>query len=93
MASEFAHYEHTLPGAADRMLTMAEEGQRAQIEDRRTETKAQAFALYFAVVAFSLLPYALIIVSLVLGIKGETWPATVTAIGGIVLAVAQFLKK
>lgn len=72
---------------------MAEENQRAIIEDRRAETSAQAFALRFAVIAFSLLPYALIAVTIILGVRGETWPAVVTAIGGIALAIAQFLKK
>lgn len=45
MASEFAAYEHVLPGAADRIIAMAEEALKAEISNSRTNRMIELVSL------------------------------------------------
>lgn len=83
--ADFAAFDQVLPGAADRILAMAEQRQAAEIANQRTTTKSEALAFTGAAWAVSFFPWAL--AGLTAGLLVVHQPAA-AAITGIVTAGA-----
>lgn len=78
--SDFGAFERALPGAADRILTMAENRQTAEIENQRLMTRAEARAFLGSAWAVSFLPWGLLVATVILGIYGQPVAATLTGV-------------
>ncbi|MDR1153068.1 MAG: DUF2335 domain-containing protein, partial [Bifidobacteriaceae bacterium] len=81
----FAGYEQVLPGAADRILTMAEQAQVAEISHDRTVTRAYAAAYLMT----ACVPIGMILLAAVCAVTGLTAGAWVAGILGAIGIVPQ----
>lgn len=77
---EFEAYEVVLSGAADRIVSMAEKSQDAQIEDNHRAAKAEQYSFIFASFGVTFFPWLLAIATIILGLAGQPAAATVTGI-------------
>jgi uncharacterized membrane protein len=77
-------FEQALPGAADRIIRMAEEAQAAEIEDRHVSTRAEARSFVLASFGVAYLSWLLALVTIGLIVVGQDGVAAIT---GIITAV------
>ena len=90
--ADFAGYEAALPGAADRILSMAERRQEAEIENQRTTTRAEAFAFVGAAWGVSFFPWLLAAITVALFVTGQPATAAVTALATAFAAGPQIIS-
>ena len=83
--ADFSAYEAVLPGAAERIMRMAEDNNAASISDRRRESRAYAVGF----VLTSCLPLALVGAGVVLFAFGYDVAGTVVAVAGAIGVVPQ----
>lgn len=86
-ASEFARYEQVLPGAADRILAMAEQSLQAEIDGQKDTRKiyaadrqAENWCLKFASTVFSLLIVAAFIAAVLFSVLGRNSEAIISTL-------------
>lgn len=89
--NDFDAFERTQPGAADRILTMAENRQAAEIENQRLTTRAEARAFLGSAWAVAFLPWGLLVATVTLGIYGQPVAATLTGVATAVSAGPQII--
>ena len=89
--NDFGAFERTQPGAADRILTMAENRQAAEIENQRLTTRAEARAFLGSAWAVAFLPWGLLVATVILGIYGQPVAATLTGVATAVSAGPQII--
>lgn len=70
---------------------MAEKDQSADIDNRRRESKAEAFSFTFASVMVSGLPVVLVALTIVLALLGEDMAAVVSGLFTVVTAGPQII--
>lgn len=95
-----ADYEVILPGAADRILTMAEDNQRQEIRSRQESderemisTKAESFALRFIASTYAGAPYAFVVLTGVLAVMGKETEALASIAIAFITASAQIIDR
>ena len=100
VASEFARYESALPGAGDRILTMAELNQEAQIKALDRESTASRAGFLISTTALSVFPYAALGATVWLAQSGHealAWLAgALTALAGgpqVVITIRDVLNR
>lgn len=81
---ELAGFENVLPGAADRIVTMAQQAQAATIALNTRMADAEASSLKFAAYATASLPYALGVLGIAFAYFGQDVGATVAGIAAAV---------
>lgn len=86
-----ASYEQAMPGSAERIFTMAEKALEAQIVVDTEPVTAEAFALRWATVAVTLLPYVLLVGSLVLYLTDNGTPAAFAGVAALLFGGSQIL--
>ena len=89
--ADFSGFEQVLPGAANRILRMAEQRQRAEIENQQVIARAEARAFVSASWAVSFLPWVLAALTVGLLIAGESGAAAMTALGTAISAGPQII--
>lgn len=85
-------YEAVLEGAADRIVTMAENAQRARIDADLIPIRAEATALVMATFGVTFLPWLLILGAIGLVIAGYETAAWVTGAVGLLGTGAQIIN-
>lgn len=90
--NDFGPYERALPGAADRILTMAEKEQAAEIENLKMTTRAEGWGFLGSAWAVSFLPWGLLVATVILGICGQTVPASLTGIATFASVGPQIIE-
>lgn len=97
---EFAGYERIQPGAADRIITMAEKSLDAEIEAQRTSNevaakdhKAQNICMIIATTAYSILPIIGFGSAIVCVALGQSVAAAFGALIGAVTAGPQIIQE
>lgn len=90
--SEFHGYEAVLPGAADRIVTMAEKAQQARIDVDVIPIKAEARALIVATIGVTFLPWLLILSAVALALSGRETAAWVAGAVGLLGSGAQIIQ-
>lgn len=80
----FRGYEDVLPGAADRILTMAERAQQASVDARLIPVRAEATTLKMATFGVTFLPWFLIGLAALLLVTGHEVGAIVAGLAGLV---------
>lgn len=90
--ADFAGYENVLPGAADRILKMAETAQAAAVEDSHTSTRAEAKAFLFASFGVTYFSWLLGVCTILLFIAGQTTAAAAAGIATAGLAGPQIIS-
>lgn len=88
---EFAGFEEVLPGAADRILSMAEKRQQAEIDQQLMTSRAEARAFVGAAWAVSFFPWALTLLTAGLLAVGQTMPAAAAGIAAALSAGPQII--
>ena len=86
-----AEYERILPGAADRMMSMAEEAQRAAIDVDLVPIRAEAWALRVATVAVAFFPWVAILGGVALLVAGYDTAGYLAGLVGILSAGPQII--
>lgn len=96
---EFSGYEAVLPGAADRIIAMAEKEQdsliavrEGEIEDRHVAARAEASALKVTIYCFAVLPYALLITTGALAWMGQATQSVIAALSALVAFTPQVVN-
>ena len=89
--NDFDAFERALPGAADRILTMAENRQTAEIENPRIMTRAEAQAFLGSAWAVSFLPWGLLVATAILAIAGQSVAAVLSALAAGATAGPQII--
>ena len=90
---DFAGFEEVLPGAADRILSMAEKRQQAEIDQRIMTSRAEARAFVGAAWAVSFFPWALTLLTAGLLAAGQTIPATAAGIAAALAAARRSSQR
>lgn len=97
---EFAGYERIQPGAANRIITMAEKSLDAEIEAQRKanevaadDHKAQNVCMVIATTAYSILPYAGFGSAIICAAFGQPVAATFGALIGAVTVGPQIIQE
>ena len=97
---EFAGYERIQPGAADRIITMAEKSLDAEIEAQKTSNevaakdhKAQNICMIIATTAYSILPIIGFGSAIVCVALGQSVAAAFGALIGAVTAGPQIIQE
>lgn len=97
---EFAGYERIQPGAANRIITMAEKSLDAEIEAQRKanevaadDHKAQNICMVIATAAYSILPYAGFGSAIACAAFGQPVAATFGTLIGAVTAGPQIIQE
>ncbi len=97
---EFASYEQIQPGAADRIIAMAEKSLDAEIDAQRKSNevaaddhKAQNICMIIATTAYSILPYAGFGSAIACAAFGQPVAATFGALIGAVTAGPQIIQE
>ena len=97
---EFAGYERIQPGAADRIITMAEKSLDAEIEAQRTSNevaakdhKAQNICMIIATTAYSILPIIGFGSAIVCAALGQSVAAAFGALIGAVTVGPQIIQE
>lgn len=97
--ADFAAYDQALPGAADRILAMAEKDQGSliltragQVEDNHVATRAEASALKVTVYGFAALPYVLSFLSAGLAMLNKDGAAIGMLAGAALAALPQAIN-
>lgn len=98
VVSEFAGYDKVLPGAANRIMKMAEKSIDIEEEDRRTVRKiqlsdrtAENWAMKVATIGFTFLPWAGFATAIVCAIMGDHTATWISALIGAVTAGLQII--
>jgi len=86
------HYERISPGAANRIIRMAEDSARAQNETMVTVAKAESRSVLIASSLVSFTPIALGICAAVTAATGHETVAITTAIGAVVTAGPKLIE-
>lgn len=87
LASEFRGYEEAVPGAGDRILTMAEVSTQSQIKINEESAHAEVSATAFVAKAMALLPY----VAFIFGILGLAIHVPFAAWSGLIVGVIGYM--
>ncbi|MCI1643810.1 MAG: DUF2335 domain-containing protein [Bifidobacterium crudilactis] len=97
--SEFAGYNQVLPGAADRILSMAEKSLDMEVSDRQREGENKRanqddenWALKVAAFGFTFLPWMGFLVSAFSAAMGQQAASTIAALVGAVTAGPQMIE-
>lgn len=90
--AEFAGYEQVLPGAADRIMAMAEHALHAEIQTQQRESRAEATAFVGAALGVSYLPWFLFAIAGLLAIKGLETAAIITGAAGLLSSGPQIIN-
>ncbi len=97
--SEFAGYNQVLPGAADRILSMAEKSLDMEVsdrqregEDKRANQDDENWALKVAAFGFTFLPWVGFLVSAFSAAMGQPAASTIAALVGAVTAGPQMIE-
>jgi uncharacterized membrane protein len=77
---DFAAYERVLPGIADRMMRMNEQDQAARIVNSDRESRAESAGFKISVTGQALLPWLLVVATVVLVWQGQDIAGLVTII-------------
>lgn len=88
---ELREYEDILPGAADRILRMAEATLDAENQAKLVPLKAEAWAVKFATTGVTALPYACITTALIVLSNGYDAAAIIAAIAAALSAGPQVI--
>ncbi len=102
---QFRQYEETLPGAADRILTMAEQEsqhrqlmersvldlEEASIELQREVTREEIAQSRLGLVIGAFISVILVVTALVVAVIGHPWPAVVIGTADIVALASIFV--
>lgn len=98
-SAEFAGYERTLRGAADRILTMSEQSLQASIEAQREITKiyaedrkAENWVYKFTSATLSLILPAIVVVMIAFLAVGKDTAALITLGGGVGVALPRTIE-
>lgn len=101
-ATEFSRYERVLPGAADRILSMAEQSLQAEIEGQREirkiyadDHRAENWCMKFTSAVFSLLIVAIFVTAVIfwsLGKNTEAFISVACFIGCLIPRVIDAIK-
>ena len=101
-AAEFSRYEQVLPGAADRILSMAEQSLQAEIEGQREvrkiyaeDRRAENWCMKFTSAVFSLLIVAIFVTAVVfwsLGKNTEAFISVACFVGCLMPRVIDAIK-
>ena len=89
--SAFAAYDSVLPGAADRILAMAEQRQANELEMQMTTTRAEARSFLGASWAVAFFPWGLAIITAGLLVAGENASASITGLATAFTAGPQII--
>lgn len=97
--AEFSGYEAVLPGAADRIVRMAEKDQdsliaarEGDIKDRHVAAEAEAAALKVTVYGFAGLPYVLTATAIVMACLDKDLQALVSGVSAAVSFTPQVIN-
>lgn len=97
--SEFAGYNQVLPGAADRILSMAEKSLDMEISDRQREGESKRanqddenWAMKVAAFGFTFLPWMGFLVSAFSAAMGQSAASAIAALIGAVTAGPQIIE-
>lgn len=88
-ASEFAAYEHARPGAADRILGMAE----AEQKDRIRQSRVQQFSDLAIDLLSQLFLYGLVLSAVFLAMNDKPLEALFAGIGPVVIAIYANIRR
>lgn len=95
--ADFAAFDHALPGAADRILAMAERRQAAEIANSERASRAESSSLRATAVAFAFLPYGLMACTIGLAIADvENYTvalSTLATVASFVPSVVEALRR
>lgn len=80
-----------LPGAADRILTMAEKAQNSIIDNQHLAARAEAISFMVASLAISLAPWGLIVLAAILALFGRDGIAALAGCAGLLAAAPQLI--
>lgn len=98
--SAFREYEDVLPGAADRILTLAERNAQARRDQSSGQLMLAATALEAddaqskrGMLLGFILSVGLLVVTLVLALEGATWPAVAAAVSQLAPILAVLVRR
>lgn len=98
-SKELAEYEQTLPGAADRILRMAEDSLHSEIDSQKRvveiyadDRKAENWVYKFTAVVFSLIPAAVFICAVVFFALGMNPAAFISFAGSVGFIMPRIIE-
>lgn len=98
-SKELAEYEQTLPGAADRILRMAEDSLHSEIDSQKRvveiyadDRKAENWVYKFTAVVFSLIPAAAFICAVVFFALGMNPAAFISFAGSVGFVMPRIIE-
>lgn len=98
-SKEIAEYEQTLPGAADRILRMAEDSLHSEIDSQKhvveiyaDDRKAENWVYKFTAVVFSLIPAAAFICAVVFFALGMNPAAFISFAGSVGFVMPRIIE-